>query len=189
MLQGHAGILASDKRRPMAAIILLVNVSLVVVAALWRHAAADEPAPATPGAAGQSSGAPQVELPAAENAELTARPSEPSAVLANDPVMEELRKVVRDPSSGLDIPRLDESSPLASKAPSSPSSPSSDQDARLQRRIETVHSLSAAALALVREARGLSDAGRTNESAALMQRAAELREMIASLAATSDDQP
>jgi hypothetical protein len=184
-------MLVSDKRRPIAAILLLVNVGLVVLAAAWRHASADDSestrADSTQTeATDPSASAPLVELPAADEAQGTVPDSRPSAPLANDAVMDELRTLIRDPSSGLDVPRLDTTSPLASRAKPLPAS---DQAAGLQQRIETIQSLSTAALALVREARQRSAAGQAAESAALMQHVTELRLMIASLAAQADDRP
>lgn len=186
MLQGHAGTSAGDRRRRVASILVLANVALVVFAAVWRHAAADNPQSAQGDRAEQSTGAPQVELPSADEA-ASPQPSLSTVpvlgdnpALAGDPVMEELQKVIRDPDSGLELPRLNETSPLAARANASRAS---DFDSRLQQRIETMHSLSAAALALTREAHSLSDAGQTKESAILMQHAADLRKMIAALAA------
>ncbi|MGN6545357.1 MAG: hypothetical protein ACTHK7_09945 [Aureliella sp.] len=191
VLQGHAEMLAGKKRHRIAGLLLLANVSLVAVAAVWRHAAADDlkldkandNSSAKSEPPDQSSAAPQVEPPEAGEAIPSTLAAPPTSNPASDPVMEELRKVISDPNSGLDLPRLDETSPLAAGAKSSQPS---QWDARLEQRLATVHSLSAAALALVREARSLTDAGLNEESAALMQRASELRQMIAALAAAKD---
>jgi hypothetical protein len=224
MLQGHADTQA-DKlafRGRVGLALLVLNVAAIVLVAAWRHAAADEPNQGSPNASSQTGG-PEVTLPTIDSpaaaspgvpsgtptaldaaAPLTEPPAQGSAM--NDPVLQELRKLIQDPNGGLDIPRLDATSPLAHLTPDEPqpaepqpteSEPAESQPAsrvhistqRLRQRMESIHSLSTAAVALLDEAQELGEAGSPDEAARLIEHVRHVRAMIAALAADADPQP
>ena len=106
--------------------------------------------------------------------------SDSGSRLSRDPVLDELRKLVRDPDSGLNaepipIPSLGSRKPASSAAASGWS--------KLKRRTESVYRLSTAAHALSEEAQTLAEAGQNGEAELIMQQVAQLHAMIARLAA------
>lgn len=181
--------------------LLLGNVLLVVAGAVLRHAAADDGEAA-------ATDQPQVSLPQSP----TDPPSLPAAgnpplkspTAGADPVLDEIRKLIRDPESGLDVPAIripavDASTP--SKVPSTrvegavspggesgtdqrpnhPGAARGERWSQLLRRADSVHHLASAARELSLEARDLLSAGREDEADALMQQVTQLHAIIGRL--------
>lgn len=178
-------MLGSAKIRHLGLLLLLANALLVGVAAVLRHATADDTTdgvaahksavPPTVAAAAQASDLP---APAAIDAAFPIQSSSSSG--AADPVLDELRKMLRDPSSGLEVPSI----PLSGSNASAKSQVGSlDRWTRLQQRVESVHHVSRAAHKLTLEAQRLAHAGEASQAELIMQQVAQLHAIIARLTA------
>ena len=175
-------------------LLLLANALLVTGAAVFRHAAADDTEQkseaAVPSSAKQLPAAiiePQTQ---ANTDPLGSMPVPPASALDSndstrrgvraDPVLEELRSLIRDPSSGLGFEPL-KYEPTGA-APAASVEEKSDRWAALQARADSVHLIAAAARKLSHEARFHAEAGATEKAERLMQRVAELQAIISRLA-------
>ena len=191
------------KFRRLGLLLLLANALLVCAAALIRHADADEsgqPVSDVPGAAASAPPPLDAPAPSSEPSPVGPLPQTDDAILAppmpsddssssrltNDPVLEEMRKLVRNPDSGLDVPPIHipflKTPPATDPTQSTPAG-SADQWPRLMQRTESLHHLATAAYTLSREAQALAEAGQTDEAMQIKRHVAQLQAMLAHLAA------
>lgn len=177
--------------------LLFFNAALVGLVALLRHTSAQETAPPQANPVAESQIATDAVQPLSDAKESDAQ--NPS----NDPILQEFRKLIQDPESGLDVAPITVP-PLSPTAETSAFDPQSRRDGSSEgandnrsanlafrrlhlqmRRLESIQHLAAAALALTEEAKESLEAGQAEEAEGLLQRINELRSTIAELAAAN----
>ncbi len=211
---------ASVRFSRLAYTLLLSQIAIVSLVALLRHAGAQEKStPAVDAKAGDqltptnttptnaqttSTTASEVEASSEKDSNASA-PQLPAATpqansIAPDFVLDEIRRMLQDPDSGMNVPRLsypslDESAAPASAARVDATSNIADQAeitggrsqvqiAALSRRLKSIEKLSQAASALAEEAQALAEAGDERGARELVREANAIREVLSKLART-----
>lgn len=198
--------------------ILLLSVILVSVVAALRHAAARDDVSSSP-TSPFSADTPlpvtdpvnEVDQPKRDADEAATADSLEPGIEQNrpqrsDPVLDELRKLIRDPDSGLAVPPIAmppsgiselQSKPVGPRGSTSSgrsfpggetTQPAETGDAdnvelriRLEQRVESVHHLALAAFRLSREARRCRARGQMEQSDAILERVERLQGLIGEL--------